>query len=539
MALCSSHAVEIESVIPAYSMGYVVVKDVPGIWDSMKSSSSWQPLLSSGGVRGETWDIEVWTKELLGVDLKSLVEVFGHRVAFVQIYMEIMTAKLPVIIADVGDSEGASEMIWNIQQTLGRREEYEAQPNAGKYITVPFGIVTHRGSEFSIRYAFLDNLLLLASEQDAFEAVVDVYLGEDPPLIYDPKFNMMQAQISTEGEVFAYVNLECPWGAALSMWLSKQPDVLQVLGICETKSIAWSMNLLSSNRDQEVYIYTGGNRNLLTSLLMEPKPLLSPHLIPASDADIFLAVHLGDTVSAWEKILDTIIGVMGEQDYAPIQSEISEFERETGLSIKDDILSSLTGEAGFTVSVPEIMRSVDSPISFVENGLMVFCGVKDREKCLMSIQRILSAVGFQLEQMEYKGVTVYQVPALSGLENPIGYIFAGDLLIFGDLQRLEHLINEEPPLVVSDEFSQINSHFPEQTGLLCYVDLKKVGELLLMTNPRIQPEDDIARLKMLGSIGGMLTYEGEGLKGRSISTAGKSWLETIGDLAYLLIHEPF
>ncbi len=537
MALCSSHAAEIESVIPVYSVGYAVVRNVPEIWDSMKSSSSWQALLSTDELKDETRDIETWTKGLLDVDLRSLAEIFGHRIAFVQMRMAVMTTKLPVVIADVSSSEGASEMVWKIQQALSRHEEYEVQPNAGTYMTVPFGLVKHRESEFSVRYAFLDNLFVLAPEQNAFEAVVDVYLGREPSLIYDPEFNKARAQVSTEGEVFVYVNLECPWPALLSIWRSKESSILQILGIRGIKSIAWTMNLLAPNREQEAYIYTGSNRGLLTSLFANPKPLLSPHLIPGSDADLFFAAHLGDPVLAWENILNAVRNVMGERGH--VLTAISEFERQTGLNVRDDVLSSLTGEVGFVVSVPEIMKSVVSPISLVENGLMMFCGVKDREKCLTSIQRILSAADFQLEQMEHKGVMVYHIPALSGMETPIGYMFADDLLIFGDLQRLEHLINEEPPLMVSDEFAQINSQFPEQLGLLFCVDLKKIGELLLMTNPRIQPEDDIVRLQTLGSTGGIVIYEREGLKAKTISTTGKSWLETIGDLAYLLIHEPF
>jgi hypothetical protein len=146
------------------------------------------------------------------------------------------------------------------------------------------------------------------------------------------------------------------------------------------------------------------------------------------------------------------------------------------------------------------------------------------------------------------------------------------MLIFGNFEKLEAIINEAPPLVASEEFAQINSHLvspsqalesprtrgseqrgktvasvpvarnsegPEYSGLLCYVDLKKTGEMLLRRGSRVQSGDDIARLQTLGSIGGTLIHDEEGLKARSVGTPGKSWLETIGDLADLLIHAPF
>jgi hypothetical protein len=545
-----SHATEIESVIPAYSVAYMVVKDVPNLWDAVRASASWQTFLSSEELEREMQEIKTKMRraeELLGVDLRALVEAFGHRIAFVQIYIDAEVLHLPVIIADVTDSEGATEIIWEIEQTLNRDEEYEVQSHAGAYLTVPFGLVRRRGEESTVRYAFLDNLLVFAPGQDTFEAVVDAHLGEEPSLIHDPKFNRTRAEVSSDSEVFAYVNLEILWPILWDVCDPEWSAVLQVLGAYEVRSIAWTANLLGSTRDQEMYIYTADGRGLLASAFAEPKPLFSPHLIPASDADMFFAVHLDDPAVLWEKTEEAIINVIGEEEYAGMQTDISRFERQTGLSLKDDILLSLTAEIGFAISVPEVMRPMEGPESLLEDGLMMFCGVKDCERCAMSIERILSAADVQIRQMEYKGVTVYQIPALSGPEVPVGYMFAGDFLIFGNFQKLENLINEEPPLVVSEKFAQINSQFPQQLGLLSYVDLGKVEELLLRTgkmailqetNPENPPEDDTPRPQTLGSIGGTLICDGEGLKAKSVGTPEKNWLETVGRLATLLIRVP-
>jgi hypothetical protein len=47
----------------------------------------------------------------------------------------------------------------------------------------------------------------------------------------------------------------------------------------------------------------------------------------------------------------------------------------------------------------------------------------------------------------------------------------------------------------------------------------------------------MALLQTLGSIGGTLVHDGEGLKARSIGTPGGSWLETIGHLVNLMSNE--
>ena len=188
VTLSGSYAAEIESVIPAYSMGYIALENVSGIWDAMGASPSWQFLLASSNLEDAIGQVE----ELLGVDLQTLMGAFGRRIAFVQVHTVPAPADLGLsaVIIDVGDSEGASEVVRKMEQELGSNEEFEIRPDAGAYRSVPFGSIGPRGEQLPIKYAFLDNLFVLALGQDSFEAIVDVYLGEYPSLIYDPKYQL-------------------------------------------------------------------------------------------------------------------------------------------------------------------------------------------------------------------------------------------------------------------------------------------------------------------------------------------------------------
>jgi hypothetical protein len=332
----------------------------------------------------------------------------------------------------------------------------------------------------------------------------------------------------------------------MNMWMLGLGLLPEVLGLREMKSVVWATTLLDTTRVQEMYVYTGNNSGLLASLFVEPERLYSPHLIPASNADIFLAAHADSPLLVWKSITGSISNALGEEDYDRVQSDISEFERETGISLENDLLSSLTGEVVFAMTYPEAMETIRGPESLLENNLTIFCGVKDRERCAMCIERILSALDAQLQQIEYSGVTLYRILATGGSEVPVGYMFAGDMLIFGGFRKLEDVINQEPPLAVSEEFVQVSSQLPQELGLLCYINLSRMQDLLLMVNPQAQLDVDTnipegTRLNPLGSIGATLTYDGEGLKSESIGTPGKNWLETIGSvlLKVLLIREPF
>lgn len=539
IALSNSYAVEIEGVIPAHSVGYVAVGDIPNIWDAVKESPFWQVFLSSDelgdGIREIQTGISLM-KQNLGVDLRVLVEVFCRRLALVQIHADA-GSMMPIFmtshwsyIADVGAPEMAPEIISKVEQLLQSNERCEIRSQAGKYLSVPFGTFRDMTGGPTLIYAFLDSLFVIAPEQDSFEAIVDAYLGEAPSLLQDPKFSKVSAKVSTDNEVIIYVNMEALWSTGI--WRAEPGVLMQMLGVRDIRSLLWTTNLLDPARDQEMYMYTGDSDGLLISLFAEPKPLYSPNLIPAVDADIFFTVHFGDLETAWENLKNSIRITLGEENYDQMQRGVSEFEHDTGLSLEDDILSSLTGEAGFALTFPEVVKPLRGPEFLLQDGFMVFCGVKDRERCAMSIQRFLSAMRAELRQTEYKGVTVYQVPAPDGSEYPHGYTFAGDMLVFGSFQKLEALINEAYPLAVSEGFAGIAPQLPQQMSLLYYVNLEKMQELMLKAMPEIQ--DDMTS-ETLGSIGGMLNYDGEGLKVRSIGTPGKSWLETIGGLMDFLL----
>ena len=531
-APCSGQEAEIESVIPAYSVAYVAVTDIPRIWDSFKASPSWQSLLFSLEPRGVDVAVDMVT-ELLGVEMRTLTGIFGHRVALVQVSFDIIDGPSPVIIADLGDSEDAAEVIRKMEQFLGGSDKYEVRSPAGEYKTVSFSSIRHSEGTLTIRYAFLDNLFVLAPGQEPFEAILDVYLGEDPPLMYDPKFNKTRSEMSADGEVFFYLNMELLWPIVWMVWDSDLAMLLQMLGIHEIRSVAWTTDLSETNRDQEMYMYTGDSPTLITSLLAKREPLLSPHLVPISDADIFIAMNLGEPTAAWELLMESARSVMDEEDYNQMQDDFAAFERETALSLKDDMLSNLAGEIGLAMSIPETIHGAPA------NDYTFFFGVKNAEQLTTSIERIMSEGGNQLQRVEYKGVTIYGISSMGNPGRPVGYIFADDLLIFSGINTLERIIDGEPPLVVSEKFSQVSSQLPQPPGLTCYIDLERLGERLLMADPNIQQEDDLMRLKMLGAISGTLIHDGEGIRARLTGTPAGSWLKTIGDLAELFVGVSF
>jgi len=140
--------------------------------------------------------------------------------------------------------------------------------------------------------------------------------------------------------------------------------------------------------------------------------------------------------------------------------------------------------------------------------------------------------------MEYNGVEIYEIPALSCPDVPVGYMFVGDLLIFGNFEKLGNIIDEASPLVVSEDFAQINSRFPDQSGLLWYISLRSVLEMLMRSDIQSGTDLDLATLQKFGSVAGVGNYDGEGLKLSSEGTSEANWLEVLGGIL-LFIYPSF
>ena len=362
---------------------------------------------------------------------------------------------------------------------------------------------------------------------------MDVYLGEYPPLSYDPRFNKTRSGTSADGEVFVYVNMELLWPIAWSIWDSEFGMLLRMLGVDEIKSIAWTTSLLVPTRSQQAYLYTGDASGLITSILAEHESLLSPHVIPASNADIFLAANVGDPTLTWDKLGDAVKEFMGEDAHAQMQNEITEFERETALNLRDDIIASLAGEIGLAMPASGIMSFASGMEQLMAEGLVFFFGVKDRDRCAMSIGQVLAP---QPQPIEYKGVKICHIVDPSGSNGLAGYAFVGDLLVFGSVQTLQSIIDEAAPLAVSEKFARINSQLPQRLGLMYYIDLERIGQLFLGANANIQPGDSIMSLQTLGSTGGTLVYDGNGLKIKTVGTPSGNWLKAMGILAELFVY---
>lgn len=517
----STYAITTENVIPAYSASCIILSDVSRIANAMEKSSVWQEIgkYAKEQIKKNASNQSFMNKLIIN-NVWKLVSPSVNEIAVVSIDPSKMDSQ--TIIVDLGDSRNLLETAQKIIQILTDEKKTEIVPNAGTYQGISYGIVKPES-----RFAFLENLFIFAPGQKEFEAVVNVYKDKEPSITADPKYISSYNKVFRDGQMFLYFNSEM---ASSVSRLMNQQEQLKTLGAGSVKAISWRIDLLSGTKDQELYFFTGDEQKLLSHLLSTRSSAISPHIIPASNSDIFFVIVANDIASAWDNYLAQLKNSLEIEQYYKMQDAFSGLEMMTGLKFKDDILSSMTGEFGISISVPKSEGENFSPTS----GLFLFLGIKDREKCQFVIERLLADKG--LEKTNYKNVDIFYIRSMNSPVGPFGYTFAGDLLVFGGIKNLMAIIDEEVPLIASERFSAIGSRLPQSYGMLFYMDLAKLMALRPATFD--QGDENWANImQSLGSMGGCSVYDGQGYGMKVTGSQGKSWLDIIGDIVINSVRE--
>ncbi len=503
-----SEDLHIENFIPSYSPAFIIINNISKILSEVKNSETWQEFIQ----REKENDIKETKldklRELMGIDLWNIVGSVSKRVAFVQV--DLLSMGKPAIIAELSDPKQFSNQI------LSDLKESKQE----RYNGVDFWSLKNEDI-----YAFVENIFIYIHGKSAFESLIRIYKFEEASILQEPKYNALIDKISKDNEVLIYINSEI---LNPIIWKLTHNDEMRVFGLYDTKAQLFSVNLFDSKKAQEIYVLTGNN--LLSSLLSNPGTFISPHIVPASNSDIFCALNIGDPEAMWENFKASVRDVAGEEGYAQLQENVSKFESETKLSFKDDFLGMLSGEIGFAIPLPEVLMPEDDSRFSFGKGLMTFYKINEQSKCIETVEKMFSPA--QVQKTEYKGVKIQYVPFLKGPEGPVGYICVENMLIFSSLKRLQNLIDEEFPLIVSDDFAQINSSYSDTYGMIFFMDLRK---FLLSINPHLQASDKaLMQIQEIGSIGSFMFYDGQEVIIRIYGTQKKSWLETIGNLMNLL-----
>ncbi|MBD3182708.1 DUF3352 domain-containing protein [Candidatus Poribacteria bacterium] len=529
MFIPQAFSLEVEEIIPAYCAGYFSVRDVNGIWNTIDSSIPWKEIISDDEISTDISDINDFINLSLGVDINELADVFGNHIALCYIMPKPYYNNFPVIVAELDNTEVAKKLIQEIETNLKKDNKYIIKAPAGEYSGINFNQVEAVNANFIARYAFLDNLFIFTSKEEEFCTIVDVYNSKDVSLVYDPKFNNVISNISVDRDILMYINFENPLSAFIGGQNPGWYSFFETMSSIQIMSMSCSLALDSPDSSQEIYIYMGLDEHPLYSVLNKDRALVSPHIIPFTGSKAFLVFNFDDPSVSWDRIKPIIETVLNEDKYTFMQNMFNNIENESGLNINEDLIASLNGEIGISTSLRGALNAFRLPEILLEDGFIFFFGLKDRNLCENSLEKLFSYNGYGSGHIEYKSVKIYEVPFSLSPNSPLGYIFAGDLLIFGTLSSFEDIIEEEPPLVVSEDFLKITSKFPDNPNVLLYLNLENTGfmkYILSLDQQNINSKS--------ASVGGTLEYMENGFKVNFVGSGERNFVDRLGYIFVLL-----
>lgn len=530
-------------MVPDDSLAYLSLSNLEVVYQSVIESPEWQELLGIKGIEEEldqAKQVLSFGPMLVGISLEDLLNSFGHETVLT--FMGMM-GPMPVagLIANPGaymeQLEYAVEQLVTLPTLTGQflLEEKE-------YRDVPYTVIGNK--DFKVKYGFLDNFLL-AGLNGGFEKLVDFYKDGGRSIKDTPNFQFMQQKVSLSSNICLYADPEraAPLLEMLAGMASDQEGeenkmnaMMTELALKSVKAFALCLNL--SGHVQEVYLHLRPDKpNPITDLALAPhSPMSAADLIPLSDGAM-VGIHIGDPVELLDRGLKLakFLGAGTEE----IEGQIQQLEDGLQLNLRDDLLSSLTGEIAVMAMLPkgEVDLKKDKlqmAMQMAKTRSAILIGVKDEKKLEKTTRKLLGLANLEplsLGEQSYKGAKIRTkvVPLdilAPGLALMPSYSFRDGLLVMSNSAQW---VQDTMDLLESSQATEVRGRLSE-SRVLMYLDVAGIADFAMKQNliENIKPPEPAQdKLATLGSVAASLSLSPDGVGMKLISTSDDDWATKI------------
>ena len=174
----------------------------------------------------------------------------------------------------------------------------------------------------------------------------------------------------------------------------------------------------------------GGVVRILSEL--EIQPLASLALAP-EDSALYTGSSLGNLGKLYISVRKLLEENLPAEAIAELDEGLAEFQKETGMSLVDDVLNHLSGEIGMSLSIPDLPAAlIENPVAGLaklnEAKLAFFLGLSDGAALVEKLEGKMAETGMSATPTDYKGVSLKLVPVPGSPVMP-GYAVIGDTLV--------------------------------------------------------------------------------------------------------------
>ncbi len=536
LPVASSFGKSAMDMVPYDSLACVSLSDLDVVFHLVAESPEWQELLGMEAIQEQLTQAKQpisFITMFLGISVEEFADTFGHRTVLT---LMGMMGPMPVagLIIDPGSHEDKLEhAVKQVGASFGAGAVEEKE-----YRDVTYSVISNEN--IKVKYGFLDSFLI-AGVGGGFEKLVDHYKDDGKSINDSPNFQFMAQKVSLSSNIRVYADLERA-APMLEMFANigsgeaeNQPaEMIKQLVFSSAKAFALGLNL--SGQTQEIYLHLKQEEpNPITDLVLAPcAPMSSARLVPF-DNGVMVGLNIGDPVEMLDRGLKLakMTGVQTEK----IESKIRELEGILGIDLREDLLSTLTGEVTAITILPEerIDFKTDKLKAFIELSSapsVNFIGVKDEKKLSETAKKLLKIVEIEpltLKEESYKGRDIHTkvVPlSATGIALMPVYTFHDDLLI---ISNIAESVRYSIDMLESSPVTEIQEKLSD-SRVLIYLDVGGVANFVIDQGFAEEvkiPEEILAKFSSLGSIAASVSLGPDGAGIRLISTSDDNWATKI------------
>ncbi len=527
-------AKELESLVPEKTVVFVTFRNLGAarekwkntalykIWTDKEVEFAVEKLL--GNFEEFKQEIEREFQKTTGVELQSALDILKGQLSFAVITLPARTeeGEKPPCMAfalDFGAQQPVVEkLIEFAKQSVGGGGD---KLKTEKVQIDGTDVFAFGDDNLKFHYAFLDQTLFITMDRETMQGILSARAGKGGKSLAECEaFGRVRQATVRDGEeaLFIYADfkaLKDGIGEMAGIDAKELAQSIAALGVENVQSIGISVTFAEGGISDALYVHAPGEKKGLLKIISLAKTG-TPHLnlVPA-EAISYMGLRL-DLGSIWDISME-MVKSFDEEALKEINEELAEFQKKTGVNIREDLIGALGDEISTFSSFPK-------GGGIIPEGVTIF-SLTNPQRFEDAFRKLMEAAGLERKELAFKGRTLKYFTAkiaapgegpgegpgpgeegrgqfgsspipgvgmesllLLNLTSFQNYFVEGNYLFVSNLsQSLKRVVDKLDggdkfvSLARNPHYSRLVSRLPGSPGLVMYTDLRGIFDLVYNT----------------------------------------------------------
>ncbi len=518
VAGAAAAAIETKAVagdLPGGASLVVSAYDLEGFWTRLKATQLYTQLMAIPEVKAkldptqnpQLAQVLQQFQTVTGVPFneETLFHTLGKKIQ-VGVYAQSpgdTAAARVVLVADMGNKDALASILANVRKAAeGKGRSFRNETYKGVDLTV----VSDSGGVVRALYGFHKEQLVAASDQAGLQSAVDALDGGGATMSADSLYRRALPHVG-EASVTVFVRKDAT-RALMSQTRRAAGQSTEAAEADRLLEVADRYNVQSAFLSG--FGWTDRGLDVRTYSMLDPSsagaaPLREMLKTPPSEVEVtgyypdstigFYAINFLDAPRIYDFAVAYMKDATAAQDSASapeaaarIDSAIAEFQRQSGMNIKTDILGWMGKEAtlgltgvvkGGFFPIPELSLAIQAADTA---GAKAFFG-KLETQVTAAAQNAPQAFPVQFQEEDYKGVKIRFAPTPMGEGLAPAYAIHDDYVLVAlspaTLKRmLDVKTGTGPAVSTSSQYQSLSGFYPAQANVVGFLDMARLlGEI--------------------------------------------------------------